>query len=148
MTNGGLEGEQHPTQQPYTGESQSGSTAYHPEGPTQQFSQPQPQASQQYGQQQPGYLQQAGFSDYDRRQRRSGPGVKTAFMTTEFWTFIVISVAILIASAVSDHGPSGLGGFGATHAWMFISWLAVAYILSRGLTKFGRRDRDDQDRNS
>lgn len=66
-------------------------------------------------------------------------GVKSAFKTTEFWTFVVISVALLIAAAVTDRGDDAQG-FGAEEAWRYVTALAVAYILSRGLTKFGSRN--------
>ena len=71
-------------------------------------------------------------------QNQGGPGLKvrSTFMTTEFWIFVVLSLAVLIASAVSDNQ-----GFAAQDAWKYVTWLAVAYMLSRGLTKFGGHER-------
>lgn len=66
-------------------------------------------------------------------------GVKSAFKTTEFWIFVVVSLALLIAAAVTDQAEDGQG-FGAEEAWRYVTALGVAYILSRGLTKFGSRD--------
>ncbi|HET7690598.1 MAG TPA: hypothetical protein VFK41_09480 [Nocardioidaceae bacterium] len=66
--------------------------------------------------------------------------VRSTFLTTEFWVFVVVSLAILIAAAVDD-GPGELG-FSAQDAWRYISWLAIAYMLSRGLTKLSGAPRD------
>ena len=76
--------------------------------------------------------------------RRIAIETKAAFKTTEFYVFLVISIAILIASAVVDNGDDGQG-FGADHAWMYVAFLAVGYMISRGLAKSGSRghERDD-----
>ena len=66
--------------------------------------------------------------------------VRSTFLTTEFWIFVVVSFGILIASAVDD-GPGDLG-FSAGEAWKLITWLAIAYMLSRGLTKLSGAPRD------
>lgn len=72
---------------------------------------------------------------------------KSAFKTTEFWVFIVLSVAILIAAAVTDNGDDGQG-FGAAQAWSYVALVAVGYMLSRGLAKAGSKSRsDDRDTN-
>ena len=71
--------------------------------------------------------------------------VRSTFKTTEFWIFVVVSLALLIAAAVTDSGVDGQG-FGARQAWLYVTALAIAYILSRGLTKFGGHERDDRDR--
>ncbi len=89
------------------------------------------------------------------QQPWSGPGVtnaghdhrpsftlKSALKTTEFWVLVVISLALLIAAAVTDQGDDGQG-FGSKDAWLFITILGGAYMLSRGLTKFGGRDETD-----
>lgn len=69
---------------------------------------------------------------------------KAAFTTTEFWVFVVVSVAILIAAAVTDNGDDGQG-FGAATAWSYVAFLAVGYVISRGIAKAGTkaRTRDD-----
>ena len=71
---------------------------------------------------------------------------KSAFKTTEFWAWIVVSLAILVASAMVDNGEDGQG-FGADHAWQYVAFVTVAYILSRGIAKAGRRGRERDDRN-
>ncbi len=68
--------------------------------------------------------------------------VKSSFKTTEFWVFVVVSLLLLIAAAVTDQGVDEQS-FGAHEAWKFVTWLAIAYIVSRGLTKFaGHEDGD------
>jgi hypothetical protein len=67
--------------------------------------------------------------------------VRSTFKTTEFWIFVVVSLALLIAAAVTDRGDDNQG-FGAQDAWRYVTALAIAYILSRGLTKFGGHERE------
>lgn len=66
---------------------------------------------------------------------------KSAFKTTEFIAYVVILLGILIASAVVDNGDDG-SGFDANHAWMYVTWLTIGYMISRGLAKSGRADRE------
>ncbi|MWV48113.1 hypothetical protein GRS96_02340 [Rathayibacter sp. VKM Ac-2803] len=69
---------------------------------------------------------------------------KASLKTTEFWAFLLISIAILVAAAVTDNGDDGQG-FGADNAWMYVSFVTVGYLVSRGLAKSGTRgiERDD-----
>jgi hypothetical protein len=55
---------------------------------------------------------------------------KWSLLTTEFWAMVLVIVAILIASAVSDT-------FGDRRAWLYIAIVATGYIVSRGLAKAG-----------
>jgi hypothetical protein len=55
---------------------------------------------------------------------------KWAPLTTEFWAMLVLIVAILIAAAVSD-------SLNDRRAWLFVTILGAAYIISRGLAKSG-----------
>jgi hypothetical protein len=66
--------------------------------------------------------------------------VRPTFKTTEFWIWLLVSIALLIAAAVTDRGADGQG-FGAQDAWKYVTWLSIAYILSRGLTKLGGHER-------
>jgi hypothetical protein len=68
-----------------------------------------------------------------------------ALASVEFWTMIVVGVALLIAAAVTDTGADGQG-FGAQDAWRYVTYLGIAYILSRGLTKFGNRHEKEDDK--
>ena len=71
--------------------------------------------------------------------------VRSTFKTTEFWAYVVVSLAVLIAAAVTDTA-SDLQGFGARQAWFYVTLLTIGYMLSRAVTKLGGRDRDDHDR--
>ncbi len=73
--------------------------------------------------------------------RRPHLQVRSTFLTSEFWVFVIVALGTLIAAAVTD--DEGLrGGFGAHDAWKFVTWLAIGYMLSRGLTKLGGNRRD------
>ena len=71
---------------------------------------------------------------------------KAAFKTTEFYVWLIVSVAILIAAAVTDNGDDGQG-FGADHAWQYVAFVTVGYLISRGLAKSGTRGHEDNDNN-
>ena len=82
-----------------------------------------------------------------RRTTRTNYGeTKPAYKTTEFIVYVLSVVAVLIASAVVDKPDNGQG-FSAQTAWMFITWLTIGYMVSRGLAKAGsaHRDRDGDD---
>ena len=73
---------------------------------------------------------------------------KQAFKTTEFWAMVALIVGILIASALigdgDDDNGAGDGGlvdaFPAVRAWLYVTIVGAAYIVSRGLAKAGSRD--------
>lgn len=52
----------------------------------------------------------------------------------EFFLTVVAILAILIATYVDD------ADLGANEGWKYATWVAVAYILSRGLAKLGTRE--------
>jgi hypothetical protein len=65
---------------------------------------------------------------------RPGVYIYPFWQRTEFWVMALISIAILIATAIED-------GFPAQSGWTLITVLGAAYIVSRGLAK--REPRDD-----
>jgi hypothetical protein len=80
--------------------------------------------------------------------RRRSAETKAAFKTTEFIAYVVITVAILIASVVVDgngNGDNGSSGdyFRADRAWLYITLLTIGYMVSRGLAKAGTRAGDN-----
>src|SRR4051794_34048483 len=97
--------------------------------------------------------QTSGSTDYGSREsavagtyrasRRVSTETKSAVKTTELIAFVVVAVAMMIASQVVD-------GFDAQHAWLYLTLLTIGYMVSRGLAKSGSRDfyDDDYDRNS
>lgn len=56
--------------------------------------------------------------------------------TSEFLVLSVLSVVLVLASALADE-------FDAGRAWTLVAVLGAAYILSRGLAKLGRGRDDD-----
>ena len=64
---------------------------------------------------------------------------KHAFKTTEFWTFVVVAICIVIAGD-SIGGGHGRDFFGADKVWLFVTILTVGYLISRGLAKAGSRE--------
>ena len=72
---------------------------------------------------------------------------KQAFKTTEFWAMVGVIVAILVSAAAIKGGDSGgTDEFIARNAWLYVSIVAAAYILSRGLAKAGSSEPYERDR--
>jgi hypothetical protein len=64
--------------------------------------------------------------------------------TTEFGVFVLVALGNLLASALVASGDGHNDYFRADKAWFYITLLAIAYIVSRGLAKIGDRGvRDD-----
>jgi hypothetical protein len=55
---------------------------------------------------------------------------KWSLLTTEFWAMLIVVVAILIATAVSD-------SLNDTRGWLLVTVVATGYIVSRGIAKAG-----------
>jgi hypothetical protein len=72
---------------------------------------------------------------------------KQAFKTTEFWAMVGVIVAILVSAATINGGDtSGTDEFIARNAWLYVSIVAAAYIISRGLAKAGSSEPYVKDR--
>jgi hypothetical protein len=67
---------------------------------------------------------------------------KAAIKTTEFWAMLVLVVTILVSAALIDGGDNGTDEFIAKQAWLYVSILAGAYFISRGLAKSGSYEPD------
>jgi hypothetical protein len=73
-------------------------------------------------------------------QRRSTE-TKHSSKTSELYAFVVVVLGILIAAAVIKGGDSGgTDEFIARDAWLYVSIVTGAYLVSRGLAKSGSRD--------
>ncbi|WP_102194674.1 hypothetical protein [Microbacterium aurantiacum] len=83
-------------------------------------------------------------SNSNSRVSRLTTETKAAFKTTEFIAYVVILIAMFIASAVVDNNEDGQG-FGASQVWLYATILTVGYMVSRGLAKSGSRERYDHD---
>ena len=74
--------------------------------------------------------------------RRGGPAggwhtneTKPSFKTTELAVLVAAAIGVLIAAAVDDSIDARL-------AWILVTALACAYMLSRGIAKAGSRYAD------
>ena len=68
-----------------------------------------------------------------RVSTRESTETKASTKTSEFYVFLAAVAAVLIASLVVD-------GFNATEGWRYFTYLAIGYMISRGLAKSGSRD--------
>ena len=57
---------------------------------------------------------------------------KPFYMTSEFLTLVAAAAGVLIATAVVDE-------LDAPRAWLYVTILASAYMIARGLAKSGSR---------
>ena len=72
--------------------------------------------------------------------RRLATETKQAFKTTEFWIFLILAIALLIAGNSVEGEEGGTDYFAADKVWLYITLLTIGYLLSRGLAKAGSRD--------
>jgi hypothetical protein len=78
-----------------------------------------------------------------RVARRRGSETKAAFKTTEFITYVVAVIGILMASWLVGTTDAHEDYFRADRAWFFVVLLSIGYLVSRGLAKAGSRHDDD-----
>lgn len=87
--------------------------------------------------QESGYTAGTQTDGYGRgtvRRRRRFTETKAGYKTTEFMFAIAAIVAILIATYADEDNLDAADG------WRYVAWVAVAYIVSRGLAKLGTRE--------
>jgi hypothetical protein len=78
--------------------------------------------------------------------RRLSTETKHAFKTTEFVAMVAVIVGILVSAALVKGGDTdGTDEFVAKQAWLYVSIVAGAYFVSRGLAKSGSREPYDAD---
>ncbi len=66
---------------------------------------------------------------------------KHSSKTSELYAFVAIVVGILVAAALIKGGDSGgTDEFIARQAWLYVSIVTAAYMISRGLAKSGSRE--------
>ncbi|MCW2666749.1 MAG: hypothetical protein JWN57_1711 [Frankiales bacterium] len=83
-------------------------------------------------------------ADLPRRftPRASATGNKPTYLATEFLVFVALVVGVLLAAAIVQNTNDEGDYFRADRAWWYITLLGMAYMISRGLAKAGRQDRD------
>lgn len=72
--------------------------------------------------------------EYDTETRRS-------FATTEFWVFVVLTVALLFFTY-----ESGRDSLSREEGWRYAAALGIGYMISRGLAKAGSAEHYTRDR--
>jgi hypothetical protein len=82
------------------------------------------------------------------RARRLATETKSALKTTEFYAYVIVTIGVLIAGAVTKAGDGHDDRFLSKNAWLYVAILTVGYMISRGLAKSGSREpySDDDDR--
>ena len=73
-------------------------------------------------------------ADDGRAGRRGWSETKPFWMTSEFIVLAAAAAGVLIAAAMIEEN------FEAVRAWLYVTILAAAYMISRGLAKSGSRD--------
>ena len=63
---------------------------------------------------------------------------KSSYKTTELIVYVLAVLGVLIASFLVQDAS-----FGADHAWRYVTYLTVGYMISRGLAKAGSREPQD-----
>ena len=82
------------------------------------------------------------------RARRLATETKSALKTTEFYAYVVATIGVLIAGAVTKAGDGQDDRFLSKNVWLYVAILTVGYMVSRGLAKSGSREpySEDDDR--
>ena len=83
-----------------------------------------------------------------RNNPMPSPGTETApaLRTTEFWIYLAAVGAVLLASELVGTDANGVDPFRADTAWLYITLLTLAYLVSRGLAKAGSAWRTGKER--
>jgi hypothetical protein len=77
-----------------------------------------------------------------RRGPMRGRTASRGWLTSEFAVFALVALGNLLGAALAGGDAGRDDVFRADQAWFYVTLLAVAYIVSRGLAKIGRRDDD------
>ena len=64
---------------------------------------------------------------------------KAFFKTSEWWSYIAIVAAVLIAGNSIEGQEGGSDFFTADKVWLYITLLTIGYMISRGIAKSGVR---------
>ena len=65
---------------------------------------------------------------------------KAFFKTSEWWTYLAILIAILVAGNSIEGEEGGGDFFAADKVWLYVTLLTIGYKISRGIAKAGVRD--------
>jgi hypothetical protein len=84
-------------------------------------------------------------ADHDSGVRRLTTETKASFKTTEFFAMVAVIIGILIAAASIGATEGHPDKFVGSQAWLYVTIVASAYMISRGLAKSGSREAYDDD---
>jgi len=70
--------------------------------------------------------------DWDEPEEEHTTETRRSFITSEFWIFVILSVALLFFAY-----ESGTDSFARDDAWRYVTWLGIGYLVTRGLAKSG-----------
>ena len=76
----------------------------------------------------------------DRRTVRTFTETKLGFKTSEFLMMLIFVIGVIVAAYASNSDA-----LSREDGWRFASFVAAAYIVSRGLAKLGTREPYDRD---
>jgi len=68
---------------------------------------------------------------------RRRPETKTFLATSEFWVMAIAAAAMFFAAYVIDDIADAT-------SWKYVTWIAIGYIVSRGLAKAGSQRSYDE----
>jgi hypothetical protein len=72
-----------------------------------------------------------------------GAETRSSWKTSELLVFLLLAAGIFIAA---EHvGSDGSNAFASERAWLYVTILGSAYMLSRGLAKSGSRATEEDD---
>ena len=77
-------------------------------------------------------LTQRSGRGFGAAAHRLATETKEFFKTSEWWTYLAIVVAVLIAGNSVEGEEGGSDLFAADKVWLYITLLTIGYMLSRG----------------
>src|SRR3954469_22591426 len=81
------------------------------------------------------------------RARRLATETKSALKTTELYAYVVVTIGVLIAAAVTKAGDGHDDRFLSKNAWLYVTILTAGYMISRGRARPGSREPYSDDDN-
>jgi hypothetical protein len=73
-------------------------------------------------------------------ERRLTTETKHSTKTSELYVFLAVTVGILLAGLLTKAGDGHDDRLAAKQTWLYVSIVAAAYLISRGLAKSGSRE--------
>ena len=81
-----------------------------------------------------------GSTGYEAWRDPGYTETKSFFRTSEFWAFVLVAAAVLLAAYMS-----GEDSLSRDDGWRYAVFVTVGYLISRGLAKAGSREPTEHD---